>query len=526
MRKIRQLAVALVALVAMVFCATPAMAAEPGTYTITINNSSSAVTLEDQEFEAYKIFDVTYSGEAYSYTIADAFKGFTYTPKGQEKPLSGDALVEHVGTLQTGSAALNDFAEQVKAYVEEQDITASGTARGDSTNSVMIDVSSNGPGYYLVLASAQTTDGEKTTVEALAGLTTTDPTAEIDLKADAPTLKKEVQEGGTTGPWGDVADYKVGDTVPFLIHGTIPTQVSGYETYTYVIHDTLSTGLSYDADSLEVYSNEGLTELLTVGTDYTVSTAPGDGCSLHVTISSDYIKEHSGESVYVHYTATLNEGAVVFDGVNTNKAHVEFSNNPYNSNSKDQTPDDEVKVYTYQFNVFKFTKGTGDNETALAGAQFMLYTDQDCTNEVRLVSTGANAYRVATADETPLVDSITTDGSGRFTISGLDAGTYYLKELKAPDGYNALTQPIEVKIEATQNAAHDAVASVKVSYKTTSDGSFTEAVNGTVKVENKSGSLLPSTGGMGTTVFYAVGAALVVGACVAVVVRRRAAERR
>lgn len=525
MKRIRQIAVALVAFIAMVFCATPAMAAEPNTYTITIENKSEAVTLEGQTFSAYKIFDVTYSGDAYSYTVANAFNGFTYTPAGQGSALSGKNLVDYVGTLSANPNDLNAFAAAVQKYVGENSIVASSTETADEAKTVTIDVSADGPGYYLVLATAKTTDGEDTTVTALAGLTTTDPTTTIDLKADAPTLDKQVQEGGTNGTWGNVADYNVGDTVPFKLIGTIPTQVSGYTNYTYVIHDTLSAGLTLNADTIKVYSDAGLTTPLVEEDDYTVNLSPVD-CSFEITIDPDYIKENPGESVYVHYTATLNKDAQIFDGVNTNKANIEFSNNPYDSSSKDKTPDDEVKVYTYYFSVFKFTNDEG-TEKPLSGAEFMLYTDAECNTPVKLVSAGTNAYRVATADDAaPVVSSITTDGTGKFSISGLDAGTYYLKELKAPDGYNALSGPIEVKIKATKNGDGTAVSSVNLSYKTPLDVTFTDSGNGEVKVENKSGSLLPSTGGMGTTAFYATGGLLVVGACVAVVVRRRAAEGR
>ena len=530
MRKIRQLAVALVALVAMVFCAAPAMAAD-GDFTITVRpQNESGLVIDGHELRAYKLFDVTYNAnpESYAYTQSDAFEGYKYMPSGGAA-LSGKALADYLGNQQSDDAAMQAFAEDAMKWVDTN-VTDEGfyvsaiAANGSATLNV------GGPGYYLVVDLGKdggtTEDDSPTAVSRAMLVTLADAegkrTATLELKADVPTIDKDVKVPNE-GDWADWVDQQIGQEVEFLITGTIPAEAEDYDNYHYVIHDEMSDGLSLVDGSIEVYSSAEPTEgsKLNKGEEYDyVLSTDADGYTFDVTITPAYIEKHYGESVYVRYRATVNENAVVFGTAgNPNAASIEYSNNPYDVSDRDKTPDSTVQVYTYQFNVFKFT---GHN-TPLPGAKFMLYTDEDCTTAVRLVSDGTNAYRVATAVDTPLVDSITTDGSGRFTISGLDAGTYYLKELAAPDGYNALAEPIEVKIEATGD--NTAVSSVTVSYKGLSEESFMNAENGEVKVENKSGSLLPSTGGIGTTVFYVVGAALVVAAGVGIVVKRRASER-
>lgn len=539
MKAMRKVGAVLLAMLAMVCFAVPAFAVPGDDYTgpfsITIENTSDAVTMDGVTFDAYKLFDVTYSDAkpdadtAYAYTLADEFEGFLpWTPADGTEITTSAALVEYISGLQPNSAQLNEFATAIRTYATENTITPGGTAEGTAANTVTITVTD--PGYYLVVAvdDVPSTADPNVTVTALAALTTTNPTPTIDLKADAPTIEKKVREN-QNATWDDVADYKVGDSVEFLLTGTVPTQLTGYTNYYYRFHDTLSAGLTVNQNSIVVYGEGGLEEGGTFNeeavvepSNYTVEfTGLGDGCDMHVTLNSAYVMDHPGEHVYVYYTAEVNEDALISNNVtidpNTNTANIEFSNNPYNDDDRDKTPDDKVRVYSYGFNVFKHD----DENQPLAGAEFMLYTDEACLHEVPLIADGANTYRVPTDDETgAVIHSITTDVTGAFVINGLDAGTYYLKELTPPDGYYALDDPIKVTITAVRGdaAGEQVVNDVQISQDDTTDVAQ-------VSVLNSTSPLLPTTGGMGTTIFYVVGAVLVVGAGVGVVVKRRMAAK-
>ncbi|WP_419058304.1 SpaH/EbpB family LPXTG-anchored major pilin [Enorma massiliensis] len=539
MKAMRKVGAVLLAMLAMVCFAVPAFAVPGDDYarpfSITIENKSDAVTMEGVTFEAYKLFDVTYSDAtpdadtAYAYTLADEFADFVpWTPAGGAEITTSAELVEYISGLQPNSAQLNEFATAIRTYATEHTIAPGGTVEGTTANRVIITVTD--PGYYLVVAAdnVPSTADPNVTVTALAALTTTNPTPTIELKADAPTIEKKVREN-QNATWDDVADYNVGDSVEFLLTGTVPTQLTGYTNYYYRFHDTLSEGLTVNRDSIVVYREGGLEAGGTFNEDavvepsnYTVEfTGLGDGCDMHVTLNSAYVMAHPGEHVYVYYTAEVNEDALISNNVtidpNTNTANIEFSNNPYNDDERDKTPDDEVRVYSYGFNVFKHD----DENHPLAGAEFMLYTDSDCQHEVLLVADGDNTYRVATDDEAgAVIHSITTDETGTFVINGLDAGTYYLKELTPPDGYYALDDPIKVTITAVRGdaAGEQVVNKVQISQDDTTDVAQ-------VSVLNSTSPLLPTTGGMGTTIFYVVGAVLVVGAGVGVVVKRRMAAK-
>ena len=539
MKAMRKVGAVLLAMLAMVCFAVPAFAVPGDDYTgpfsITIENTSDAVTMDGVTFDAYKLFDVTYSDAkpdadtAYAYTLADEFEGFLpWTPADGTEITTSAALVEYISGLQPNSAQLNEFATAIRTYATENTITPGGTAEGTAANTVTITVTD--PGYYLVVAvdDVPSTADPNVTDTALAALTTTNPTPTIDLKADAPTIEKKVREN-QNATWDDVADYKVGDSVEFLLTGTVPTQLTGYTNYYYRFHDTLSAGLTVNQNSIVVYGEGGLEEGGTFNeeavvepSNYTVEfTGLGDGCDMHVTLNSAYVMDHPGEHVYVYYTAEVNEDALISNNVtidpNTNTANIEFSNNPYNDDDRDKTPDDKVRVYSYGFNVFKHD----DENQPLAGAEFMLYTDEACLHEVPLIADGANTYRVPTDDETgAVIHSITTDVTGAFVINGLDAGTYYLKELTPPDGYYALDDPIKVTITAVRGdaAGEQVVNDVQISQDDTTDVAQ-------VSVLNSTSPLLPTTGGMGTTIFYVVGAVLVVGAGVGVVVKRRMAAK-
>ena len=376
---------------------------------------------------------------------------------------------------------------QVEAAKMTADATATAPAAAEGATYSTVTLSNLKLGYYLV----------DTTLGTLCSLDTTNPNVVMEEKNEVPTNVKTVQED-STGNYGEKNDADIGQTVNFK--STITAQ-AGAENY--VFHDTMSAGLTYT----------GVTEITLNGTavdasNYTVvTTGLTDGCTFEVRFTQAFCDTlKANDQIVISYTATLNENAVIAGEGNPNTSKVSYGDS---SNTK-YTPDSQTKTYTWDVDVFKYTK-VGETETALAGATFTLSKNADGSNPIALVSEGNNVYRVAKTGETGTVTEITTDATGKFTIKGLDADTYYLTETAAPAGYNKLAGPVTIVIG--ENGVVNGT---------------TEAPQGVneVKVLNQSGTELPSTGGIGTTIFYVIGAALVIGAIVVLIAKKRAGSEK
>ena len=281
-----------------------------------------------------------------------------------------------------------------------------------------------------------------------------------------------------------------------------------------MFHDTMSAGLTYTG-----VTGITLNDTAVDASNYTVTAPAADGDTFDVTFTQAFCDTlKANDKIVISYTATLNENAVIAGDGNPNTSKVSYGDS---SNTK-YTPDSQTKTYTWDVDVFKYTKN-GETETALAGAKFTLSKNADGSTPITLVrlkdneDKDTNTYRVAKTGETGTVTEITTDATGKFTIKGLDADTYYLTETAAPAGYNKLAAPIKVIIDNNGNVTY--------ATKTTADGEYGNAVAADaslgIKVLNQSGALLPSTGGIGTTIFYAVGSILVIGAAVLLVTKKR-----
>ena len=275
-------------------------------------------------------------------------------------------------------------------------------------------------------------------------------------------------------------------------------------------HDKMSPGLTLVEGlageyGLTVYTNAALTDAVVQGNYVIKAKDNADGCTVEVSFNQDYLDwQESDITLYIVYYATVNENAVVGSEGNPNESHLS-----YGEEGKTTTVPSKTTTYTWEIDVYKYTvvkataEGEKDTEKALEGAVFTLSKSADGTDPIALVKVEDNVYRVAKEGESNTVTEITTDATGRFTIKGLDSDTYYLTEKTAPAGYNTLKEPVEVVI------GDDG----EVTYNKTSTGE--------VKVLNQTGAELPSTGGMGTTVFYVLGSALVLGAAVLLITRRR-----
>lgn len=568
MKATRKLLALLLALLLTAALTVPALAdpeanpqpAAPATYTITIENNKPGHT-----YEAYQVF----AGDLAGNVLSNIEWGTGVNGAGLLAALKSDSAYGSYFTTCTTAAQvaevltkkfdsdsdeLNAFAVLVNAHLAD---TPTGTSGAISEEKYTI---SNLPaGYYLLKDKDNSLDDSNSAYTMymlqLVGNLTTTP------KASAPTVEKKVQEntkynedeGYGTG-YNDVADWNIGDAVPFKLIGALPA-MSGYDTYKYVFHDTLSAGLTLNADSVEVYvtatkdANLESATKLTATTDYTLITSnTGDGCSFEVVFSNltEVTIPEGSEYIIVAYTATLNKNAEIGLDGNPNAVYLEFSNNPYAEEETNETPKDEVIVFTYELDTTKVDGGSADpeNPAKLPDAQFVLLNEEgdkvakiDENNKfdgwVELPegtgTDGAITYEDWTGyNETNKV-ILTSDDDGLFKVIGLDDGTYKLREIQAPDGFNLLPNDVEVVITAdtnngqdwTSGMASEALTDLNVTAdKEPGNGQASTGI-AAITIANNKGATLPETGGMGTTVFYVLGGILAVGAGVLLVARRR-----
>ena len=473
MKQVKKLASVLLALV-MALALTATAFAEGETGSITINDA-----VVGQTYTIYQILDLesyNASANAYAYKATTAWNTFINRDdiKGTYVEVDAQGYVTWKGDADAAA-----FAKLAQKYAKDNSITNQGSVTATSTT---VSFTGLDLGYYLV----------DTTLGTLCSLDTTNPNVVMEEKNEVPTNVKTVEEDSTHN-YGEKNDADIGQTVNFK--STITAQ-AGAENY--VFHDTMSAGLTYT----------GVTGITLNGTtvdasNYTVTAPAADGDTFDVTFTQAFCDTlKANDQIVISYTATLNENAVIAGEGNPNTSKVSYGD----SNNTKYTPDSQTKTYTWDVDVFKYTKD-GETEKALADAKFTLSKNADGSNPIALVSEGNNVYRVAKTGETGTVTEITTDATGKFTIKGLDGDTYYLKETQAPAGYNVLKSAVTVTINSTDGT---------VTY--TYDG---QNATGEVKVLNNTGAELPSTGGIGTTIFYVLGGVLVVGAAVLLVTKKR-----
>ncbi len=468
----------LLALVMTLALSVSALAAGE-TGTITIDNAVTGQT--------YTIYQILYlesynaDSNAYAYKATEAWKSFVEGTDVKDIYMHTDE--QGYVTWKEG-ADVAAFAKLAQAYAADAKNKVTATKTQEATSPTVTFTGLN-LGYYLLDSSLGT----------LCSLDTTNPTVTIKEKNAEPTNVKTVQED-STGNYGDKNDADIGQTVNF--QSTITAQ-AGAENY--VFHDKMSTGLTYT----------GVTGVTLNGTsveakgNYTVKTSElTDGCTFEVVFTKAFCDTlKANDKIVISYTATLNEKAVVGTDGNSNESKVEYGE----SGKTTTTPPSTTTTYTWKVDVLKYAEVTPEGSSAteekpLSGAVFILSKNNKGEAPIALISEGNNVYRVAKADETNTVTEITTDSTGKFTIKGLDSDTYYLIEKTAPAGYNTLKEAVQVTIGKDGT----------VSYGTST---------GEVKIENNTGTELPSTGGMGTTIFYVLGGVLMAGAFVLLVVRRR-----
>lgn len=543
-----------------------AFAAEAPKGTLTVNNTVAGKTLD-----LYQIFTATKNGENVAYTLNSAYEGFfknnTRIP-GSES-LTGEALSEKAYEYVKTQVGTNGDAETAKTFAKDMlgwildsanNITVTTTVNTTATSTVVPDLAY---GYYLVYPKGATDtstapgNGNQTYTSAASLVNITADTATINMKSNYPTVDKKIipaQSGSgikvgaivdgswesnhqmelddendpedTIAPHGTAdekkaGDFGIGDTITYQLTSKVP-DMTGYDSYTFKFSDTLSKGLDLKEVLSVKVGNTTLTAKSTGANTYALAYDKSNR-TLTVTLNDFYnsYKNRTGDTITVVYTATLNKDAVIGMNPNTNKAVVEYSNDPKSDGTGKSEPS-IVDVHTFDFTIFKYYL-KDETQTGLANAEFELYKANEAGNaadtnaKINIVDEGNGVYRQATADEAKATGftsaKIVSDADGKVLVKGLDAGIYYLRETKAPEGYNKLLSDIKVEIKPVYDKTTGKLTSYSVDYtyngKTTNGAAITNKTDSPeVAVENKTGAQLPSTGSKGALMVTLAGIVL------------------
>ena len=559
MHKFKKPFAILLALVLVLSLSINAYAAEQkGSITI---REANGVSVEGKTFQAYKVLDLNLVGDGYVYTVPDTLKSF-YAGHFYLSEDLGD--FDYQVTQKIAALSGDDlfaFASAVLSAAKDAGISPASVTGGAGDASVKI---TDLPlGYYLVEDTAETTP-----VSALV-LTSTNPNVDVDIKADLPVVDKKIIEGQDRVETNNAA---VGDVVSYEVTSQVP-DMTGYTKYFFVLKDTMSKGLTFNQDVAITIGNQALTK----DTDFTVTAkATASGTEIEI-VFKNFIsyKDQKGDAITVTYSATINDNAVIGEEGNPNYVKLLYSNNPNKAFICDEenpdkpaepvgeTPNAEVRTYVTGLKLIK----VDPEGKRLTGAEFTItgnklnkvlvrkdvytqdengtywrlldgtYTTQDpLTDGVDQSKYESTTVKYAKESVTEVkethenVDATAVVGDdGVLRFDGLSAGDYEITELRSPAGYNLLEKPFKITI--------DWIAPDEVSAPCTWTVSDTEAGNGyasslesgariidgciQIQVENKSGTKLPETGGMGTTLFYIVGGLLMTTAAVLLITKKK-----
>ena len=503
-------------------------------YSITVTNSNTAMSIIGKTYTAYKLFDVTYSGTNYAYSIKtnnpfystaaakavlDTYFDFTDTSDATVKTVTVKTAKQDATTKTLSASDVRALADALQPY-------ATGTGAGQKTaEAETVTIPLTEAGYYIVTGTVKPNDPANSDKEVVSAviLDNADPTANVEPKASVPTLDKKitkVQEGTTDvtadnklDEAGKAAVAKVGSTVSYELDSVAP-DLTGYTDYTFTFKDQLTGGLDYVAGSFKLKVGDGEAASIT-------PTMGADGKSFTYTIPYNTLKTYTkGDAIVLTYDCKVNSTALTYDFEN-NTAKLVYSKNPYTTDTN-ETPEKKTYVIDLNLDVDKVAESASGEK--LTGAKFKLYKSTteyykwDATNGVTWVA----------EDQADVFE--TSGGKLTQQVRGLDNGTYYLVETEAPTGYNLLKDPVTVEINV--NKTDDTVT-----YSATAAGENAAVTNGTIDltqaqannkqpvatatIVNNSGTVLPSTGGIGTTIFYVVGSILVVAAGVLLITKKR-----
>lgn len=488
---------ALLAALALVLAmAVPAFADGANLYTISVPAGSN------HTYQVYQIFTGDYSNGK----LSNVKWGKNSNSRGDGVNVGtkvAQSVLDELAAVNTTAATDADKLRVIEKYA---DLSENGMDTVSESKPIQV-----AAGYYLFKDTTTGISGNTYIAEVVGN---------VSIKAknsNVPGFEKKLKDKNDTtdndfGGWQDVADHDIGDKIPFKLEGTVPADYDAeYTSYYFAFHDEEEAGLTFNPKSVKVYVDD--TEITT---GFELKTTPTDDCSFEVVFNNlkDIKAVHAGSTIRVEYTSTLNENAVIGGNGNLNRAKLQYSNNPRNVESKGETVWDNVVVFTYQVVVNKYANSVAENNK-LKGAEFTL----------------TKKLKDGTTKDIAVAKS--QDGV-RFTFKGLDDGEYTLTETVTPEGYNTI-DPITFTVAATHGTEWNGegvrgnlitaftgnAASEEITF-TPDKGTGALTTN----VINKSGTTLPSTGGMGTTVFYVVGGGLMAVAVVLLVTKKRMENKR
>jgi len=484
---------------------------------ITVGVCDPNMTIAGETISIYRLFDATVNadGTSYAYTLATAFNDLPAYLDTAALPSSFkhqghyaediQNLVTDLGLLDPNNARdsgdLYLFSQVLQNYVldlpdglspktpTDSYIGQSGDRNHKFTNIAV--------GYYLILGAAVTSTGGSVVNYSAPMLLTNDAPVSVCMKINAPVIHKTE----------DKMTAAIGDTVNYTVTGTVPN-MKGYTDYTYILHDTMSAGLTFDPNSLTVTIGDNTLTETSGDIAVTVNPSPaalGQPTAIKIDFLKFYTdyKDQVGAAITVKYAAALNECAVVYPDANKNKAYLEYTSSPTGETA--DTPPFETVVYTFKLGIDKYIKGYPSEK--LADATFSLLQN----NTALKFKQGADANTYIYDPDGPIT-TFTTDTSGQIVFIGLDVGSYAVREIKAPNGYNKLNADIPAVISLI-----DSEGGNSVSYWINGAANST----GIMGVENGTGNLLPGTGGIGTAILYTVGLFILFGGGALLIIKKR-----
>lgn len=486
------LAVAMVCAMAIPAWADGGAGATTGEGKITIDNAVIGHT-----YKIYRILNLQYNDTAKSFRYEKNDKWGAFVEE-QTAYLAVDSKTGVVTWANSDNAdngtAIKALAVAAGQHVTDTPSLAADDSKVAASNTVIFD---NLPlGWYLVVSDL--------TTDAICSIDTTAKQVTIREKNGVPTVTKEVEYA--SGSWGEGNDGNVGDTVNFQ---TTIYVTDGNPT-NYILHDKMSNGLTFKEDSIAVKVND-----TTPITNYTVKYTNTDKCTFEISFPNGTL--HTNDKVVVTYSATINSNAVVGTAGNENETWLKYGNNGETTHGK-------TKTYTWKFNIFKYFTDSNDKMQYLANVEFVLYR-KNADDKAEYAKFDSNNKLSGWTEAESEAGKLKTSATSIVGVEGLDKGTYFLKEITTPDGFNGLTSDVEVQIDSSCNTLNGATYTVQYKMVNEDDFTDTDEEEKVVPIENKRGTVLPGTGGIGTTIFYVVGGGLMVAAAILLITKKRMENR-
>ena len=496
-------------------------------------------SLVSKQFAVYKLFQAQISNTSINYFYNEEYKDViedVVSNRLNKDSISEYEVIDYIQSLEDHSSSLRELIEEIRDQLVFQGYSSDTFTVTNTLEDGSIEIQGLQPGYYMIdeITSVQDTHS----AASLILLDTADDSCDIQIKSDYPSIIKKIEEDDLNIGWNDIGDYEIGQSIPYKYETYIP-DIKAYNTYKMIFHDIMDEALTFDSDSVQIQISDSEKTYTVPSNQYSI-VENTDNESFIVQISDiksiidQLFSNGYGQKVLFTYNAYLNEKAKDRSGRAgfENKVALEFSNNPDTDGTNDtgMTPWDSVVCFTYQINAVK----TNEENQSLQGAKFRLYRDENGTQEIKLKKV-ENVYVVMNEDylSNAESDEMISDENGLFNISGLDQGTYYLKETQAPDGYRKIQDSIKIVITpeftTDRNSYYENQGASDQVLKTLSanceikqflngllnSGSKalqTDVQTGSIqlKIVNQTGSKLPVTGSSMTLILLAGGSLLMI----------------